>query len=88
MCKCGAPRKLNGTAASVSHSVRKNPKGKGTPQGRVISPLLSNIYLHRFERCATLIASATNQVMSIVRYADDFVILEDKWADGARRTSR
>ena len=62
--------------------VKKNPRGKGTPQGGVISPLLSNIYLHWFERCATLIASATNQVMSIVRYADDFVILAGEWADG------
>ena len=29
-----------------------------------------------------LVAKATNQVMSIVRYADDFVILARKWADG------
>ena len=61
---------------------RKNPKGKGTPQGGVISPLLSNIYLHWFETCAMLVAKASNQVMSIVRYADDFVILARKWADG------
>ena len=61
---------------------RKNPKGKGTPQGGVISPLLSNIYLHWFETCAAWVAKQTNQVMSIVRYADDFVILARKWADG------
>ena len=64
------------------NGVQKNPKGKGTPQGGVISPLLSNIYLHWFETCAMLVAKATNQVMSIVRYADDFVILAGKWADG------
>ena len=57
------------------NGVQKSPKGKGTPQGGVISPLLSNIYLHWFETCAMLVAKATNQVMSIVRYADDFVIL-------------
>ena len=62
--------------------VKKNPKGKGTPQGGVISPLLSNIYLHWFERCATLTARIVGQVMSIVRYADDFVILARHWVDG------
>lgn len=29
-----------------------------------------------------MVAKATNQVMSIVRYADDFVILAREWADG------
>ena len=60
------------------NGVKKNPKGRGTPQGGVISPLLSNIYLHWFETCAMLTAKATGQVMSIVRYADDFVILARK----------
>ena len=62
--------------------VKKNPRGKGTPQGGVISPLLSNIYLHWFETCAMLVAKATKQVMSNVRYADDIVILARRWADG------
>lgn len=35
-----------------------------------------------FETCAMLVAKATNQVMSIVRYADDFVILARRLADG------
>ena len=44
----------------------------GTPQGGVISPLLSNIYLHYFDsvwerQCA--------KVGVLVRYADDFVVL-------------
>ena len=60
------------------NGIRNNPKGRGTPQGGVISPLLSNIYLHWFETCATLVAKGMNQVMSIVRYADDFVILARK----------
>ena len=60
------------------NGVKKNPKGRGTPQGGVISPLLSNIYLHWFETCAALVARGTHQVMSIVRYADDFVILARK----------
>jgi RNA-directed DNA polymerase len=46
----------------------------GTPQGGVISPLLSNIYLHVLDRvwedrCARL--------GTLVRYADDFVVMCD-----------
>jgi RNA-directed DNA polymerase len=48
----------------------------GTPQGGVISPLLSNIYLHAFDR----IVSNPNGKFAkanirIVRYADDFVLM-------------
>jgi RNA-directed DNA polymerase len=42
----------------------------GTPQGGVISPLLSNIFLHAFDT-----AWATHGVGELVRYADDFVVL-------------
>jgi len=42
----------------------------GTPQGGVISPLLSNIYLHAFDR-----ELAQRGVGVLVRYADDFVVL-------------
>ena len=42
----------------------------GAPQGGVISPLLSNIYLHAFDR-----AWAQQGVGELVRYADDFVVL-------------
>lgn len=41
----------------------------GTPQGAVISPLLANLYLHDLD------VTVAAQGMSIVRYADDFVIL-------------
>lgn len=41
---------------------------KGSPQGGVISPLLSNIYLHGFD------AIMMERGHRIVRYADDFVI--------------
>ena len=58
------------------------PRGRGTPQGGVISPLLSNVYLHWFETRAAQTASECGQVMSIVRYADDFVILAQKWEEG------
>ena len=42
----------------------------GTPQGGVISPLLANIYLHAFDRAFTECGIGT-----LVRYADDFVVL-------------
>jgi group II intron reverse transcriptase/maturase len=59
----------------------------GTPQGGVISPLLSNIYLHVLDRvwedrCAPL--------GTLVRYADDFVVMCDTKAaveEAQRRVS-
>ena len=42
----------------------------GTPQGGVISPLLSNIFLHAFDR-----AFVARGIGSLVRYADDWVVL-------------
>ena len=42
----------------------------GTPQGGVISPLLSNIYLHALDR-----AFADGRHGRLVRYADDFVVI-------------
>jgi group II intron reverse transcriptase/maturase len=45
--------------------------GVGTPQGGVISPLLSNIYLHAFDKMFQL----SGIDGTLVRYADDFVIL-------------
>ncbi|MBF0214358.1 MAG: group II intron reverse transcriptase/maturase [Magnetococcales bacterium] len=41
----------------------------GTPQGAVISPLLSNLYLHPLDRLMT------ESGYKMVRYADDFVVL-------------
>jgi len=44
----------------------------GTPQGGVISPLLSNIYLHVLDR---IWQQRCAEVGVLVRYADDFVVL-------------
>jgi group II intron reverse transcriptase/maturase len=46
----------------------------GTPQGGVISPLLSNIFLHALDKAWTRDGS---QYGTLVRYADDFVIMCD-----------
>jgi group II intron reverse transcriptase/maturase len=46
----------------------------GTPQGGVISPLLSNIYLHVLDR---VWETKCAHVGTLVRYADDFVVMCD-----------
>jgi len=52
--------------------------GLGTPQGGCISPLLSNIYLHSFDKMFQMSGIRGN----LIRYCDDFVIL--LWGDGKR----
>ncbi|MED1407554.1 group II intron reverse transcriptase/maturase, partial [Bacillus mycoides] len=44
----------------------------GTPQGGVISPLLSNIYLHYMD---TIWEKKCKHLGELIRYADDFVIV-------------
>jgi len=61
-------------AVGVMDAGRWSATRSGTPQGGVISPLLSNIYLHVLDRvwedrCAHL--------GTLVRYADDFVVMCD-----------
>lgn len=49
---------------------------KGTPQGGVISPLLSNLYLHWFDKRFHLQdGPAQFANAKLIRYADDFVVL-------------
>lgn len=49
---------------------------EGTPQGGVISPLLANLYLHRFDWAFHMQGGpGTWANAKLVRYADDFVIL-------------
>jgi RNA-directed DNA polymerase len=48
---------------------------RGTPQGGVISPLLSNIYLHLMDRIWQRHELARKLQATLVRYADDFVVL-------------
>lgn len=61
------------------------PSEEGTPQGGVISPLLANIALHGMEfrikeYARTLKGSKRDNqyALSLIRYADDFVILHEK----------
>jgi len=48
---------------------------KGTPQGGVISPLLSNLYLHLLDRIWERRQLQQRLEARIVRYADDMVVL-------------
>ncbi|MCA1992663.1 MAG: group II intron reverse transcriptase/maturase [Coleofasciculus sp. S288] len=48
------------------------PTSEGTPQGGVISPLLANIALHGMEE----LTKKVSKTACLVRYADDFVILD------------
>jgi len=57
--------------AGVMKEGRIEPILEGTPQGGVISPLLSNVYLHFFDREWQKYA----HLGTLIRYADDFVIL-------------
>lgn len=51
-------------------------KRKGTPQGGVISPLLSNLYLHWFDKVFHRPGGPAYWANAkLVRYADDFVVL-------------
>ena len=48
---------------------------QGTPQGGVISPLLANVYFHRYLRAWRDRGKGEHYRARIVNYADDFVIL-------------
>jgi RNA-directed DNA polymerase len=54
---------------SVLEDTREWVPEQGTPQGAVISPLLSNIYLNPLDH------AMAGQGFEMVRYADDFVVL-------------
>ena len=58
--------------AGVMEDGRVEPTRVGTPQGGVISPLLSNIYLHALD---TLWTRHSAPLGALVRYADDFVVI-------------
>jgi group II intron reverse transcriptase/maturase len=52
------------------HVGRRDPAvSRGIPMGAIISPILCNVYLHRLD------VALENEGWTIVRYADDFVVL-------------
>jgi group II intron reverse transcriptase/maturase len=58
--------------AGVMEDGTVSPTETGTPQGGVISPLLSNIYLHVLD---VLWTRRSAPLGTLVRYADDFVVM-------------
>ncbi|MFW6147159.1 MAG: group II intron reverse transcriptase/maturase [Thermodesulfobacteriota bacterium] len=68
-------RKGRNHQGAAGQDITRYPR-RGTPQGGVISPLLSNLYLHYFDKVfykpggPAMWANAR-----LVRYADDFVVL-------------
>jgi len=64
-----------GKARSAQRGPIQRPR-EGTPQGGVISPLLSNLYLHWFDKVFHRRDGPAEWANArLVRYADDFVVL-------------
>lgn len=61
---------------------------RGTPQGGVISPLLANIYMHRFIRAWRQRGKGEEFGARLINYADDFVILSRRKAREALEWTR
>lgn len=59
---------------------------KGTPQGSILSPMLSNIFLHYVldEWFNDVVQNHTRGCVELVRYADDFIILAQSESDANR----
>ena len=62
---------------------------EGTPQGSILSPMLSNIFLHYVLDTwyETTVKSHVRGYCELVRYADDFICLV-RYADDAKRIER
>ena len=61
--------------SGVVRDGRWSPTASGTPQGGVISPLLSNVALHGLETEIRTSFDTARKTAAVIRYADDFVIL-------------
>jgi RNA-directed DNA polymerase len=61
---------------------------RGTPQGGVMSPLLANIYMHRFLRAWRQRHKGQEYRARLITYADDFVIVSRGQATAALTWTR
>jgi RNA-directed DNA polymerase len=75
-----------------AHGQRRMSGGKhstrGTPQGGVISPLLANLYMHRFLRAWRQRGKGQQYRARLITYADDFVIVSRGQAAAALAWTR
>ena len=60
-------------AAGIEIDGRLELPDKGIPQGSVVSPLLANIYLDKFDR------AIVSSDLKLVRYADDFLVMAQSY---------
>ena len=72
--------------AGVMEEGRWRATEEGTPQGGIISPILSNIYLHYVLDLwfAKAVVSRVNGYAELIRYADDFIICVQKNEEAER----
>ena len=82
-----APVEVTDDKGRVHHEGGKRAK-LGTPQGGVLSPLLANVYMHRFIKAFRKFGLEKKHGAVLVNYADDFVVLCKRDAQGALATIR
>ena len=78
-----AQRVNDGDVMALLKKILKANGKKGVPQGGVISPLLSNVYLNEVDRMLERAKAVTREgrytYVEYVRWADDLVILVDAY---------
>jgi group II intron reverse transcriptase/maturase len=83
-----APVEETDERGNKRRSTHNRDKGRGTPQGSPISPMLSNLYMRRFVLGWKLLGHEKRLGAYIVNYADDLVICCHSGADQALTTMR
>jgi len=83
-----APVEETDEQGNKRRSTRNRDKGRGTPQGAPISPLLSNLYMRRFVLGWKQLGHEKRLQAYIVNYADDLVICCRTQAEEALGTMR
>jgi group II intron reverse transcriptase/maturase len=81
-----APVEETDDRGRTQRTTANRDRGKGTPQGAPISPLLSNLYMRRFVLGWKALGHEQRLDAHIVNYADDFVICCRSGADEALAT--